>query len=266
VRILRKKFNEESAMSDLDQSNTPETDSSTTTATPISEARSAASRENGQKSHGPVSPEGKAKSALNAVRCNLTSNHVILTAEDAPRYHTHITDYQTQFQPIGPEESALVQSIADLRWRLNRIPGIEQSILFTEGANFIAENPIYAAPAAHLALEREVRLRHEKEFRNLALQEHRLSRRREREAAELERLQIARRAKEDGALAEAAKASLLAQHRKEPLAKIPGLGFVFSKLRFATYMSRLTPTQKAKLLNEAIAEYAELPQTMEAAA
>jgi len=258
-------------MSDLNQSTTPDTNSGTgntdtSTTSPISEARSAASRENGQKSHGPVSPEGKAKSALNAVRCNLTSNHVILTAEDAPRYHTHITDYQTQFQPIGPEECALVQSIADLRWRLNRIPGIEQSILVTEGANIIAENPIYAAPAAHLALEREVRLRHEKELRNLALQEHRLARRREREAAELERLQIARRAKEDGALAEAAKASLLAQHNKQQLTKVPGLGFVFSKLRFATYMSRLTPAQKAKLLNEAIAESAELPQTMEAAA
>jgi len=252
-------------MSDLNQSTTPDANTGTDS-NPISEARSAASRENGQKSHGPVSPEGKAKSALNAVRCNLTSNHVILTAEDAPRYHTHITDYQTQFEPIGPEECALVQSIADLRWRLNRIPGIEQSILVTEGANIIAENPIYAAPAAHLALEREVRLRHEKELRNLALQEHRLARRREREAAELERLQIARRAKEDGALAEAAKASLLAQHNKQQLTKVPGLGFVFSKLRFATYMSRLTPAQKAKLLQEAISESAELPQTMEAAA
>jgi hypothetical protein len=93
-----------------------------------------------------------------------------------------------------------------------------------------------------------------------------LSRRREREAAELERLQVARKAKEEEALAGAAKASLLAQHRKETLKKIRGLGFVFSKLRFATYRSRLIPAQKAKLLHEAIAESAELPQAMEAAA
>jgi len=244
-------------MSDLNQSND---------STPISEARSAASRENGQKSHGPVSPEGKAKSALNAVRCNLTSNHVILTAEDAPRYHTHISDYETQFEPIGPEESALVQSIADLRWRLNRIPGLEQAILAAEGAKLKADDATLAPHEAASMLEREIRLRHEKEFRNLALQEHRLARRREREAAELQRLQLTRKEKEEEALAVAAKASLLSQHNKQPLTKVPGLGFVFSKLRFATYMSRLTPTQKAKLLNEAIAESAELPQHMEAAA
>ena len=103
-------------MSEVDQ------DSST----PISEAHSAAARENGQKSHGPVSPRRETKSRFNAVKCNLTGNHVLVSAEDAPRYHKHITDYQSQFQPVGPEECALVQSIADLRWRLNRIPGLEQ--------------------------------------------------------------------------------------------------------------------------------------------
>jgi hypothetical protein len=252
-------------MSDLNQSTTPDANTGTDS-NPISEAHSAAARQNGQKSHGPVTPEGKAKSRFNAVKCNLTGNYVLVTAEDAPRYNTHITDYQSQFQPVGPEECALVQSIADLRWRLSRIPGIEQSILVTESAKLTAENPTYAPPEAASSLEREIRLRHEKEFRNLALQEHRLARRREREAAELARLQIARRAKEEQALAEAAKASLLAQHNKKELAKVPGLGFVFSKLRFATYMSRLTPAQKAKLLNEAIAEAAELPQTMEAVA
>ena len=148
-------------MSDLNQSTTPDANPGTDS-TPISEARSAASRENGQKSHGPVTPEGKAKSRFNAVKCNLTGNHVLVTAEDAPRYYTHITDYQTQFQPIGPEECALVQSIADLRWRLNKIPGLEQSILVTAGAKLTAEDPTYAPPEAASTLEREIRLRHEK--------------------------------------------------------------------------------------------------------
>lgn len=232
----------------------------------VSEARSAASRENGQKSHGPVSPEGKAKSRFNAVKCSLTGNFVLVSAEDAPRYHAHISDYQTQFEPVGPEESALVQSIADIRWRLNRIPGLEQAILATEGAKLTTENPTYAPPEAASVLEREIRLRHEKEFRNLALQENRLARRREREAAELQRLQTARKEKEEEALAAAAKAALLAKHRNQPLTKVPGLGFVFSKDRFASYMSRLTPVQRAKFLNEAIAESQVQPETMEAVA
>jgi len=234
---------------------------------PISEARLAANRENAQKSPGPVPPpEGKAKSSLNAVQCGLTGNFVLVTAQDAPRYHAHVQSYETQFEPVGPEESALVQSILDIRWRLNRIPGLEQAILVAEGAKIIEENPTYARPEAASAIEREVRLRNEKEFRNLALQEHRLARRREREVAELRRLQLTRKEKEEEALAAAAKAHLLAQHRKQPLAKIPGLGFVFSKSRFVAYMSRLNPAQRGKFLQEAIAESLEEPQTMEAVA
>ena len=67
-------------------------------------------------------------------------------------------------------------------------------------------------------------------------------------------------------MAAAAKASLLAKHRTQPLTKVPGLGFVFSKDRFASYMGRLNPAQRAKLLNEAIAESQVQPETMEAVA
>jgi hypothetical protein len=241
-----------------------ETNQSTTPDPTISDDRLAANRESAQKSCGPVTPEGKAR--LNAVRCGLTGNFVLVTAEDAPRYHAHAQSYETQFEPVGPEESALVQSILDIRWRLSRIPGLEQAILVIEGAKIIEENPTYAQPEAASTIEREVRLRNEKEFRNLALQEHRLARRREREVAELQHLQLTRKEKEEEALAAAAKAHLLAQHRKQPLAKVPGLGFVFSKTRFATYMSRLNRAQREKLLQEAIAESLEEPQTMEAVA
>ena len=47
---------------------------------------------------------------------------------------------------------------------------------------------------------------------------------------------------------------------------IDGLGFVFSTQRFDTYMKRLTASQRAKLLQEAIAEEGEEPKTQEAAA
>ena len=222
---------------------------------------------NGATASNPDVSEARAnaKSSLNAVKC-LTGNFVLFAKEDANRYRDHIQSYESQFQPIGPEECALVQSIADVRWRLNAIPGLEQAIIVLESAQLLQGHPQMASPEAHSALELEARRLHEKELRHLALQENRLSRRREREVAEVMRLQAARKEKEEAALAEAAKASLLAQHKKEQLAKIPGLGFVFTKTRFATFMSRLTLAQKAKLLQDAINESAELPQTMEAVA
>jgi hypothetical protein len=50
--------------------------------TTISEARLAANRENAQKSTGPVTPEGKAKSRLNAVKHGLTGATVLFTHPD----------------------------------------------------------------------------------------------------------------------------------------------------------------------------------------
>jgi hypothetical protein len=232
----------------------------------ISEAQQRASRENGQKSHGAVTPEGKAKSRLNAVKCGLTGNFVFFATQDADRYRSHIQSFETQFQPVGPQESALAQSISDVWWRLSRVPGLEQAILSLESIQILEKNPHLGSPEAQAALELEARRRHEKELYNLALQENRLTRRRDREIAQLMRLQSERKENEEAALAEAAKASLLAQHNKQQLVQVPGLGFVFSKHRYAAFMSRLTPAQKAKLLEQAIAESAELPQTMEAAA
>jgi hypothetical protein len=242
------------------------TEPTETSSSTISEARLAANRENAQKSCGPKTQEGKAKSRLNAVKCGLTGNTVLFANDDVARYHAHIKAYETQFQPVGPEECALVQSIADIRWRLNRIPGLELAILATGSEKILEDHPPHAGPEAASALELFVRRTHEKELRNLQLQENRLARRRERETAELERRQAARKAKEEEALAEAAKIALLAQHRQQTLARIPGLGFDFSKDRFAAYLRHLTAAQKQKFLQEALAEEAEAPQTMEAVA
>jgi len=233
----------------------------------ISEARLAANRENAQKSGGPTTPEGKAKASLNSLKHGLTGKYLLFAdPEEVILYKAHVQSYETQFQPLGPEECSLVRSIADIRWRLNQIPGLEMALLATGRLEIIEKHPGSALRQHETAVELGVRRLHEKELRNLQLQENRLARRRERESAELARLQATRRANEEESLAEAAKAALLAKHHKQPLTEIPGLGFVFSEKRYAAYMSRLNPAQREKFLQEAIAEAFELPQTMEAAA
>jgi hypothetical protein len=174
--------------------------------------------------------------------------------------------------PVGPEESALVQSalvqsIPDIRWRLNRIPGFELAILATGSLMVSESNPSLAAPDAEMALELYVRRHYEKELRNLIS----ISRKTASRAANAEapNSRAAIRSEKQGRRStrrSRPQAALLAQHRKLPLTQIPGVGFDFSKSRFVTYMSRLTPAQKAELLQTAIAGSPEAPQTMGTAA
>ena len=242
---------------------------------PISAARLAANRENAQKSTGPTSEAGKSKTRLNAVKCNLTGNSILFATEaEAGRYAAHVASYEKMYEPVGPEESALTQSITDIRWRLNRIPGLEQAIIALGSQHLIEETPSLAEPEAESALILEVRRQHEKELRNLALQENRLTRRRERETAELERIQTARKLKEESerkqkeeeALRTATKTVLLAKHRGLPGVDVPGLGFVFSKLRLQDYVTGLSKIQTDRMLLEALEEESMQAKSQEAAA
>src|SRR5436305_10503401 len=96
--------------------------SSETTAT--SEAQLAANRGNSRLSTGPKTPEGKAKSSLNAVKSALTGRTVLLPTDDALAYQNHIRNYFEELQPVGFREWSLVQALADTTWRLDRIPAL----------------------------------------------------------------------------------------------------------------------------------------------
>ena len=80
----------------------------------LSDAKLAANRENAQKSRGPVTDAGKAAVRLNAFKTGLTGVTVVFPGDDVDLYTQHVLSYETQFEPVGPEESALVQSIADI--------------------------------------------------------------------------------------------------------------------------------------------------------
>jgi hypothetical protein len=201
-----------------------------------SPARLAANRANAQRSTGPKTEHGKSAVRLNAVKIGLTGQTVFLPWDDAALYQAHVLAYEKQFQPIGPEECALVQSIADLRWRLNRLPGLEMALMSRGRLEVSALHPEYDDSDRIAMIEIHILLIYEKQFRNLHLQESRLARRRERETAELRALQQERKVME----AAQSKAA-------SPLAKpiVPANGFEFSELnfdsQFATDASAVTP-------------------------
>src|SRR4051794_27565853 len=97
-------------------------------ATLPNERRLAANRANAQLSTGPKTTEGKAASSLNAVRTGLTGRTVLLATEDAAAYEAHIERFRREWQPVGDEETRLVQNLADTQWRLDRIPNLETGL------------------------------------------------------------------------------------------------------------------------------------------
>ena len=219
----------------------------------LSEARLKANAANAQHSAGPKSTEGKAKVSTNAVKTALTGRTVLLPFDDTDAYQSLLNDYVKTFQPFGPIETGLVQSLVDTAWRLERIPGLEYALIENEYNRLGHENPEAALNAPQPTLELLIRQLKEKDLRNLHLQENRLTRRREKELKELRTLQDARKAKEAEELNQAAQLALAAEHDQKPF-QVEKLGFEFSTERFTQFMARLTPVMKQNLLKEALGQ------------
>jgi hypothetical protein len=205
---------------------------------------------NAQLSTGPTSPEGKAKSSLNALKTGLTGRTVLLPAEDAAAYQQHVSDYEKELRPAGQRECDLVQSIADASWRLQRIPVLESAI-YAQGRIQFAEQVKDQDPAFRATLiDLHTHLAYEKQLRNLQLQESRLHRRREKDLAELRQAQAERRNRDTNNL-EAASRLLIQAKRAgksfDPESHGPaflnevntqlGIGFEFSIADIEAYSS-----------------------------
>jgi hypothetical protein len=97
-----------------------------------SHVKSETARTNGAKSHGPVTPEGRAKSSRNSLRHGLSAKSVLLPAESHEQFQLLLDAHIQQFQPANDVEMDLVEAMAVARWRLRRIWAIETSLLANE--------------------------------------------------------------------------------------------------------------------------------------
>jgi hypothetical protein len=96
-----------------------------------SELKSQTARINGAKSRGPVTPEGKARSAANSRRHGLTSS-VLINGESDELFQLLVADFVDQFQPQSAVETDLIEVMAIARWRLRRLLGIETHLFELE--------------------------------------------------------------------------------------------------------------------------------------
>ncbi len=78
---------------------------------------------------GPRTPEGKARSRLNALKHGLTARlQVILPGEDPAEYQALADSMSDDFHPRSASEHILVHRLVNLTWSLLRIPAAEARI------------------------------------------------------------------------------------------------------------------------------------------
>jgi hypothetical protein len=96
------------------------------TAVQISHTRAEASRHNGANSRGPRTPEGKARSAQNALKHGMRAEmHLVLPDEDTAEFEALEAALVEELAPVGALQMVLARRVAVAAWRLARADRIE---------------------------------------------------------------------------------------------------------------------------------------------
>ena len=216
-------------------------------------AHAAANRRNAALSTGPVTPEGKRRASLNALRDGLTGQTVVLPHDDLVAYQKHCAEFHTELKPQGLLETKAVQAIADTDWRLDRIRAMENNLFalaVEEQPTLSSDVVISTALAQAKSLDQRADL-----LTRLSLYEQRLNRTLAQAHAQLKQLQRERAEAEARDLEAAAKICNLKEAIQQPWQPEQD-GFEFSSRHLAVWMRRRSLLQEA----EDFHYHGELPQ------
>jgi hypothetical protein len=109
---------------------------------PASVIQIEANRANSLLSTGPRSVHGKQASSRNAQSHGLTTRHALLPGEDPDEHQLHHRNYLARYQPQDPIDQALVVELADLNWRLRRVPAFEAQLLSVEVTRLTSDSEL----------------------------------------------------------------------------------------------------------------------------
>ena len=93
-----------------------------------SDKQIAANRRNALRSTGPRTAAGKRSSRLNSYKHGLTAHVDPLPPEQQQARDAFIAELADGLHPDGPAERELARSIAEIRWRLSRVPFLESRL------------------------------------------------------------------------------------------------------------------------------------------
>ena len=94
-----------------------------------SDRQRAANRSNAQKSTGPKTEEGKARSRLNALKHGILSENAVARHEDCFSYELLLMLLKQDWEPATALELILVERIANLFWRERRLATTEADMI-----------------------------------------------------------------------------------------------------------------------------------------
>ena len=92
-------------------------------------AQTNANRANAQKSTGPKTPEGKAKSSLNRVSHGFNSATLFIGGENREEFDALLADLTTEFHPATPNEQILVEKMVHNQWNSLRALRLQSVVL-----------------------------------------------------------------------------------------------------------------------------------------
>jgi SEC-C motif len=92
------------------------------------EAQFNANRTNAALSTGPVTPEGKARTASNALKLGLFSLRNIIQPDEEAFYNDYSTALWRELHPRGPSQETQAAEILRASWRLHRIANAEAAL------------------------------------------------------------------------------------------------------------------------------------------
>ncbi len=218
--------------------------------TTVSEAKLAANILNAQLSTGPTTPEGKAKSKMNALRHGLTGQFYVMNEADRIAYEAFEKEMVSDLAPAGAVERQLALNITQNHWRLNRARALEYNVYGVAHEFHVDTVDADTAETEASITQAHTWLQHSQAISNLALYETRIERMIARNEKRLEVLQAKREAKEAEALKEAELLVCFdAMKCEETLPqdhKVEVGGFVFSAAKVFAGLRRKVALEEAR--------------------